>query len=115
MAGLCGNATLFLVILMRQGVSLRLSQQQINIIISQVEGMIADYWAIYVFGSFANGTATENSDVDAAVLCLPPIQSSVLVDLVEHLSVELSRAIDVVDMGVASDVLNMEIITEVYK
>ena len=89
---------------------MKLTQQQVETIISQVKASISDCWAIYVFGSFASGTATESSDVDIAVLCFQPVQADVLVSLIEGLSVSLNRAIDVVDMRTANDVLNMEII-----
>lgn len=68
--------------------------------------------AVYVFGSQANGTATESSDVDLAVLVAGYADPLVLWNLASDLSGVFHKEVDLVDLRLASTVMQHQIITK---
>jgi uncharacterized protein len=65
---------------------------------------------VYLFGSEASGGATPESDIDLGFCCLTPVDPVVRYELEQDLAVELSRDVDLIDMVVAGDVVNKEIV-----
>jgi uncharacterized protein len=70
--------------------------------------------AIYIFGSFADSTINQDSDVDIAVL-LPhenakKVGSLTLSDLHHKLSDEIGRDVDLINLRLTTTVLQKEII-----
>lgn len=65
---------------------------------------------LYLFGSEASGGATPESDIDLGVCCLTPFYPVVRYELEQDLAVEFSCYVALVDMVVAGDVVNKEIV-----
>ena len=69
--------------------------------------------AVYLFGSFSEGTQTDSSDVDIALLFSKPVSKLRILagsDLQLELSRALGRSIDLVDLRSVSTVFQNEII-----
>jgi uncharacterized protein YutE (UPF0331/DUF86 family)/predicted nucleotidyltransferase len=67
--------------------------------------------AVYLFGSTARGAARHDSDVDLAVLLPERVACSELFDVQRNVSVALDADVDLIDLSVASTVLQCEVIT----
>jgi predicted nucleotidyltransferase len=67
--------------------------------------------AVYLFGSAARGAARHDSDVDLAVLLPERVASSELFDVQRNVSVAIDADVDLIDLSVASTVLQCEVIT----
>jgi len=72
--------------------------------------VLPDVEALYVFGSFARGTASADSDLDLAVLEPTPLAPLRRLEAQRELSVLLDRDVDLVDLGAASSVLRSEVV-----
>lgn len=66
--------------------------------------------AIYVFGSTALGQASEESDLDLAVLGKEPVSPTRLYDLARSMESQLGIDVDLVDLLTASTVLKREVV-----
>ena len=66
---------------------------------------------LILFGSFANDTATKESDIDIAYLAKEALTDAERWELAQSLAVLMRRDIDLVDMRTISDVFRFEIIT----
>jgi len=66
---------------------------------------------IYLFGSHARGTSRPDSDVDLAMLAAGPLPPDLLWNIAQKLAIRLGRDIDLLDLGNASTVMRMQIIT----
>lgn len=64
-----------------------------RIILGRLQGYRA---RVYLFGSFARGTAWRASDIDVAVLPLDPLPTGLLAEI--HEALEESRALHPVDL-----------------
>ena len=71
--------------------------------------------AIYLFGSFANGTFNENSDIDIAVLYKKKVDRVELFKMQNTLSLKFERDVDLVDLQDIDDVFAYEIINHSKK
>ena len=69
-----------------------------------------DVLGVWLFGSFARGEEQDESDIDLAVLCEPPLglERAVVMDQV---GLALSRDVDVVDLRTAPAALAWEVLT----
>lgn len=67
--------------------------------------------AVYRFGSTAQGTATESSDTDVAILAGTRLAPEHRFELQEALAGRLGRDVDLVDLARASTVMAMQVIT----
>lgn len=56
-----------------------------------------------LFGSQATGDATEQSDIDLALLSNAPISSSLKLELVEQIGARFGRPVDIVDLFFAAE------------
>ena len=66
--------------------------------------------AIYLFGSYANGTEHPESDVDIAFLCEETVDNLERWRVSELLASQLNRDVDLVDLTNASEVLRMQVV-----
>ena len=71
--------------------------------------------AVYLFGSFANNTFNENSDIDIAVLYKNRLDRIELFKKQEELFLKFNRNIDLVDLQDINDVFAYEIINHSIK
>lgn len=71
-----------------------------------------DAWAIYVYGSFARGEETDNSDVDLAVLLPPEGSIADLLGVISQVAADIHREVDIVDLRRVSDVLRREVLSD---
>ena len=65
----------------------------------------------YLFGSYAKGTAVDNSDVD--LLISTELKGLKYYDLVEKIRVSLHKKVDILDVAQLKD--NMELLNEILK
>lgn len=65
---------------------------------------------VWLFGSFARGEARDDSDVDLAVLCEPPLAAERLA-LMDRLGRAAGRDVDVIDLSRAAPSLAWEVVT----
>ena len=71
--------------------------------------------AVYVFGSFANNTYNENSDIDIAILFKDKKTPLEIFKLQEELSLLLKRDVDLIDLENSNTVFAYEIINKSIK
>jgi predicted nucleotidyltransferase len=67
--------------------------------------------AVYLFGSYAQGTADKHSDVDLAVLIDGAVDPVNLWQTAQHLACQLNCDVDLVNLRTASTVLQYQIVT----
>lgn len=67
-------------------------------------------WAIYYFGSQANQTQTEASDLDLALLLPHPAEPVALWECGQRLASQLGLEVDLVDLQAASTVFRAQIL-----
>jgi len=84
-----------------------------------IEKVLKDFFnnaeAVYIFGSFADNTFSENSDIDIAVLYKNRVDRIELFNMQNELSLKLNRDIDLVDLQDINDVFAYEIINKADK
>ncbi len=83
-----------------------LKKQKITTIIKKY---IADLQAIYLFGSYANNTATKNSDIDLAFLADSCYTQEKIWQINTELSLALHTETDLVDLKSVSTVFALQI------
>lgn len=71
-----------------------------------------DLKALYLFGSFASGNATLESDIDIALLSATKISADVAFKIKSKLSLEFKRDIDLIDLLQANTVTKALVVTE---
>lgn len=70
-----------------------------------------DIALIYVFGSYADGTANAESDLDIALLTHQPLASIQRFELAQQLASHIHKDVDLVDLNQASTVLQMQVLS----
>lgn len=66
---------------------------------------------IYLFGSFARGEAREDSDIDIALFSIEKVNSYELFVLANHLSFELKRDVQIIDLKSITTVFAAQIVS----
>lgn len=80
-------------------------------IINCLQAFFQDIQGVYLFGSYAQGTATSQSDVDIAILTVSKPQEDSLLTASEALAIQLKvEHVDLVDLKRAGVVFQEEII-----
>lgn len=67
--------------------------------------------AVYRFGSTAGGQARADSDVDIAFLAAAPVDAVERFAVQERLAAQLGGDVDLVDLGRASTVMRMQVVS----
>jgi len=80
-----------------------------------LKNFFKDAEAIYIFGSFANNTFNENSDIDIAILYKNRIDRIKLFNMQNELSLKFNKNVDLVDLQDINDVFAYEIINKSKK
>lgn len=70
-----------------------------------------DIALIYVFGSYADGTANAESDLDIALLTHQPLANIQRFELAQQLASHIHKDVDLVDLNQASTVLQMQVLS----
>ena len=83
---------------------------QEDIIIEFLQKHLTGVYALYLYGSFASGVATTESDVDLAFLSDEQISNVDKWKVQEKLAAELNKDVDLVNLKDASTVLRKEIV-----
>jgi uncharacterized protein len=73
-----------------------------------VEEIFPEALGVWVYGSFADGSARRDSDVDIAILPDQPIDSWSRFERAQDVAARLHRDVDLVDLNVVSDLLCYE-------
>ncbi len=69
-----------------------------QIIIDMLKKEIPKLKALYIFGSYADGTATDTSDIDIAYLTTEALTPTQRWDICQKLAILLSRDIDLIEL-----------------
>jgi predicted nucleotidyltransferase len=83
---------------------------ELDQLIEPIRRAIPTIIAVYVFGSFATGNATAESDVDIALLAAEPLGSAARWELAQTLAIALGKDVDLVDLRQASTVLRVQVL-----
>lgn len=89
---------------------MNLSKSDIAAVVSQIQEVVPDVQAIYIFGSYASGLENESSDLDLAFLAKAELAGVALYDLRQNLAVAVNCDVDLVQLRRAAPVLRNEII-----
>ncbi|REE00556.1 type VII toxin-antitoxin system MntA family adenylyltransferase antitoxin [Marinoscillum furvescens] len=90
-----------------------LSQDETSFCINTIRKALPDVQGIYLYGSGATDQFTDESDIDLAYHCLPKARVLTVVEeweLAASLAAKLLRNVDLVNLGAAHHVLQMEVI-----
>ena len=90
---------------------MKLKDSKIKIIEDTLKSNIPKLKAIYIFGSYANESATNGSDVDIAYLSDESLSNAKRWELGVELSRLLKRDIDLVDLKGANTIFRYQIIS----
>ncbi len=82
-----------------------------KIIIEILKSEIPNILAIYIFGSFANGTANKKSDIDIAYLSKTELSSLDRWNISQKLANKLLIDVDLVDLYSANTVFRYQIVS----
>ena len=85
-------------------------EQENRTIVDLLRDAIAGLIAVYRFGSTVDGLAHRTSDTDVAVLAPAPVPPPARFEVQERLAGRLGRDVDLVDLGVASPVVAIQVV-----
>lgn len=89
-----------------------LSTEQKQIIIDTLIEEISQLQAIYLFGSYADGSATKNSDIDIAYLSSHSLSNVEKWELSQKLALLLSLNVDLVELSTTNTIFRYQIISK---
>jgi len=81
-------------------------------LINFLKNFFKDAKGIWLFGSYADGSYNENSDIDIAVLFKEKKSPIEIFKMQEELFLKLDKNIDLVDLASINDVFAYEIVTK---
>jgi len=88
-----------------------LSQRDLPAVTAHLAATLPSLQAVYLFGSQATGEATEESDVDLALLLAAPLPPEQRWQLSGDLADRLGKEVDLIDLRRASTVFQHQIVT----
>jgi len=86
--------------------------KQKQLIIDTLKEEIPELQALYIFGSYADGTATKTSDIDIAYLASEALSPARRWDLSQKLAILLSRDVDLVELSGTNTIFRYQILSE---
>lgn len=89
-----------------------LNAEQKQIIIDTLMREIPQLQALYLFGSYADGSATKNSDIDVAYLSSNPLSNIETWKLSQKLALALSLNVDLVELSMTNTIFRYQIISK---
>ena len=87
-----------------------LPPNHIAVIIETIRSARPDTQALYVFGSYANGTTGVMSDIDLALYTSEPMSSMEVYELRQELAAQLNQDVDLIDLREATHLLCNEVV-----
>ena len=90
---------------------MKLSDSEIEIIINTLRTDLPSLQAIYIFGSFADETASDSSDVDIAYLSEGSLSNTKRWELSSDIARLLKRDVDLIDLRSANTIFRYQIIS----
>lgn len=87
-----------------------LLEQKLGNVVEQIRRAVPAVIAVYLFGSFATGRSTPDSDIDLAILAAEPLAPESRWHLAQTLAITLSRDVDLVDLRQASTVMRVQVL-----
>ena len=81
-------------------------------IIDMLKKEIPKLQALYIFGSYADGTATNTSDIDIAYLTTEALTSTQRWDISQKLAILLSRDIDLIELIETNTIFRYQILSK---
>ena len=91
---------------------MKLTRKDIDTIISILQNNIDELKAVYIFGSYADGTAAVNSDIDIAYLSNNRLSAVEKWNLSNTIAGILRKDIDLVDIFTANTILAYQIVSK---
>lgn len=95
-----------------------LDRNKKEIIIDILKKEIPKLEALYIFGSYADGTATNTSDIDIAYLTTKALTPTKRWDISQKLAILLSRDVDLVELAETNTIFRYKILskcTRIYR
>ena len=83
-----------------------------QIIIDMLKKEIPKLQALYIFGSYADGTATNTSDIDIAYLTTETLDPTQRWDISQKLAILLSRDIDLIELTETNTIFRYQILSK---
>ncbi len=83
-----------------------------QIIIDMLKKEIPKLKALYIFGSYADGTATDTSDIDIAYLTTEALTPTQRWDISQKLAILLSRDIDLIELTETNTIFRYQILSK---
>ncbi len=83
-----------------------------QIIIDMLKKEIPKLQALYIFGSYADGTATNTSDIDIAYLTTETLAPTQRWDISQKLAILLSRDIDLIELTETNTIFRYQILSK---
>ena len=83
-----------------------------QIIIDMLTKEIPKLQALYIFGSYADGTATNTSDIDIAYLTTETLDPTQRWDISQKLAILLSRDIDLIELTETNTIFRYQILSK---
>jgi len=84
-----------------------------NLIVNALLAVLGDKLELsYLFGSYASGRATEDSDIDLAILPRSPMTQEEVWIIAQKLSICLGRDVDLINLMDCNTVLSMQVVEE---
>ncbi len=90
---------------------MHLSCEKKETIITTLKNSIPSLQALYLFGSFYDKSAKDESDIDIAFLSTELIDTKILWEISQRLSILLQRDVDLVELRSANTIFRYEIIS----
>ncbi len=81
------------------------------VLIELLKKEIPELQALYLFGSYADGTATDASDIDIAYLTTELFTPTQRWDISQKLAILLSRDVDLVDLSQTNTIFRYQILS----
>jgi uncharacterized protein len=88
-----------------------LSNRKMESALNHMKEAVQNLLAVYRFGSQAQGTANQESDVDLAFLAHHGMTPQGLFELRQDLAAILQREVDLIDLRMASTVIRMQVLS----
>ena len=88
-----------------------LTSEECKLIVATLQSLIPSIEAIYLFGSYADGRASENSDVDIGYLTKQEYSQVARWEIGQKLASVLRKDVDLIDMNQTNTIFRYQILS----